>query len=451
MIPDILKKSIVILIGLLLLSAIIMILYRSKNANKTERTQIFKTADYFNAWILLLCFVVTLVFGAINHFDMKNSVHATIALNYSEASLAQNSNGTRFNMAEIISDEVIERAIEKGALENVTVKQLKDCLTVAPYVQGGVSDETKYHISTEFIVTYQASKHTDHLDSENVINLISTAYKEYYIEKYTDSFKLDDEKPDFETMEYMDIVAYLEKESSAVLNYLYGMAEKDSSFVTSSGNTFNSLAGKVYQFRETQINENLRSLILQNGIVRNKDGYVGRLSYRNKNVDFTRMKNSASFVLCNQAIAMYSEEMTRIVLVPTWDKEGKYYMGRTKVGLDELSVMATKFSDYVASYEKEIMDNNLAIEKIVAGNAQEQSFESADALIESIYKTIKSLGKEAISTGREYSNYKMNQCIAVSVNGTTLIKELKFMVAFACLAYAAFTLFRIAKRFPKKV
>lgn len=450
MIPDILKKSIVILIGLLLLGAIVTILYRSKNANRSERAQIFKTADYFNAWILLLCFVVTLIFGAFNHFDMKGSVHATISLNYSEASLAQNSNGTRFNMAEIISDEVVERAIQKGALENVTVKQLKNCLTVAPYVQGGVADETKYHISTEFIIEYRASKHTDHLDSENVINLISSAYKEYYIEKYTDSFKLDEKKPNFEEMEYMDIVAYLDKEASAVLNYLYGMAEKDSSFVTSGGNTFNSLAGKVYQFQETQIKENLRALILQNGIVRNKDSYVGRLSYRNKNVDFTRQKNSASFGLCNRAIAMYSEEMTRIVLVPTWDKEGKYYMGRTKVGLDELSVLATKFSDYVASDEKEIMDNNLTIEKITSSTAQEQTYASADALIESIYKNIKSFEKEAISTGREYSNYKMNQCIAVSISGTSLITELKFIMVFACLAYVSFTLSRIAKRFPKK-
>ena len=55
---------------------------------------------------------------------------------------------------------------------------------------------------------------------------------------------------------------------------------------------------------------------------------------------------------------MYSEEMTRVVLVPTWDQAGKYYMGRTKVGIDELSVMATNFSDYVATNEKEIMDTN---------------------------------------------------------------------------------------------
>ncbi|MBQ8904224.1 MAG: hypothetical protein IJY73_08080, partial [Oscillospiraceae bacterium] len=300
-----------------------------------------KTAEYFNAWIILVCFVTTMIYGIFNHFELKKSVHAIVSLNYSEASQALNSNGTRYNMAEVICDEVVDRAIKKGALKKVTVKQLRNCLVVYPCVQGGVGDESQYHISTEFAVEYHASKDTAHLDSENVIKLITSAYKEYYIEKYTDNFSLDAEKPDFSQMEYMDIVSYFEKETQAILNYLYGMAGKNPSFVTENGSTFNSIAGKVHQFKETQINQNLRSLILQNGIVRDKNEYIDRLSYQNKNVDFDRQKNNASFNLCNRAIDMYSEEMTRVVLVPTWDQAGKYYMGRTKVGVDELSVMAT--------------------------------------------------------------------------------------------------------------
>ncbi len=450
MITALIKKLIILIIGAIFLVSVARVYFRSKNVSRTERTQIFKTAEYFNAWIILVCFVTTMVFGFFNHFELKKSVHAIISLNYSEASQAQNSNGTRYNMAEIICDEVVERAIEKGALQDVTVNELKNCLVVYPCVQGGVGDESQYHISTEFAVEYHASKDTDHLDSENVIKLITGAYKEYYIENYTDNFSLDAEKPEFEKMEYMDIVAYLEKETDSVLDYLYGMAEKNPSFVTSNNSTFNSIAGKVYQFKETQINQNLRSLILQNGIVRNKGGYVERLSYQNKNVDFDRQKNSASYTLCNQAIDMYSEEMTRVVLVPTWDQTGKYYMGRTKVGVDELSVMATNFSNYVASNEKEIMDNNLVLDKISANTPSDQLYTSADTLVESIYGSIKRFEKEAINAGREYSSHKMNQCIAVTVYGISIMNELKTLVMFAAFVYVALMLRRISKKFPTK-
>ncbi len=452
MYSSLLQKLPIAVAGILLLVAVLTIYIRSKNVTKSEFFKIFKSARYISAWILIFVFVLTGVFAIFNHMKAKHSVSAVVALNYSEASQAQNSNGTRYNMAEIICDEVVAKAIEMGAFEDVTVKQLKQCLCVYPYVQGDVNDKANYHISTEFVVEYHASKHTDHLDAENVITLITSAYKEYYIEKYTDNFSLINEvdKPDYSTMEYMDIVNYFNKETTSLLNYLYGMAEKGPSFVTESNTTFNSIAGKVHQFKETQIEQNFRSLILQHGVARNKSNYIGRLSYQNKNTDFVRQKNFVSYFLCNQAIERYSEEMTRIVLVPTWDASGKYYMGRTKVGIDELSVMATTYSNNVASNEKEIMDNDLIIKKMQGAVPNDSIIVQADELVASIDKSIDDFTIEAIKAGREYSNYRMNQCIAVSISGSSLLGELKMIIAFMVLAYISALLFVVSKKFPKE-
>ena len=452
MISSLLQKLFLALAGLMLIVSAMIIYFRSKNVTKNEFFNIFRNTRLISSRILIFVMVSSLVFGVINHIKSKHSVTAVVSLNYSEASLAQNSNGTRYNMAEIICDEVIQKAIDMGAFEGVNVKQLKNCLYVYPYVQGDVNDKSNYHISTEFVVEYHASKHTDHLDAENVITLITSAYKEYYIEKYTDNFAPThkDDKPDYNEMEYMDIVTYFNKETSSVLNYLYGMAEKGPSFVTKDNTTFHAIAQKVYQFRETQIEQNLKGLVLQHGIARNKDNYIDRLSYQNTNTDFDKQKNNSSFNLCNQAISMYSEEMTRVVLVPTWDESGKDYMGRTKVGIDELSVMATDFSDKVASSEKEIMDNNLVMGKMQSVSASDLAKEEADALIETIDKSIDDFTIEAISAGREYSNFRMNQCIAVSISGVSLFGELKTIIVFAMLAYAALMLVMISKKFPKE-
>ena len=451
MLSSILQKIPLLIVGLMLLSAVITIYFRSKNVTRSEFFKIFKNVKLFTVWVLIFTFVLTGVFAVFNHIKSKQHVMAVVALNYSEASQAQNSNGTRFNMTEIICDEVVERAIQKGAFSDVTVKQLKDCLAVYPYIQGDVDHESNYHISTEFIVEYYASKHTEHLDAENVILLIASAYKDYYIEKYTDNFSLtnEDEKPDLSQMEYMDIVEYLNKETTSVLNYLYGMAEKAPSFVTSGNTSFNSIAGKVYQFRETQIEQNLRSLILQNGIVKDKQAYIDRLTYQNTNTDFDRQKNTASFKLCNNAVAMYSKEMTRVVLVPTWDQSGKYYMGRTKVGIDELSVMATSFSNMVAENEKDMMNNSLIIEKIEKVDGTSQFMPEVDELVLKIDKSLNDFTIEAINAGREYSDYKMNQCIAVSISGTPLFNELKTVILFAFFVYITGTLYDLSKKFPK--
>ena len=445
---SLLQKIPIAIAGLLLLAAVLTIYARSKNVTKNEFIKILKSTRYFQAWVLIFVFVLTGFFGVFNHLKAKQSVTAVVSLNYSEASQAQNSNGTRYNMAEIICDEVVAKAIQMGAFEDVTVKQLKDCLSVYPYIQGDVNDKSSYHISTEFVVEYSASKKTQHLDAENVVALITSAYKEYYIERYTDnySFANKKEKPDYSTMEYMDIVAYLQKESSAVLNYLYGM--EDTSFVTNDNKTFNSIAGQVHQFKEKQIEQNLRSLILQYGVARDKAAYIDRLAYQNKNTDFTMQKNAASFGLCNEAVSIYAEEMTRVVLVPTWDGSGKYYMGRTKVGVDELSVMATAFSDSVASNNKDIMDNTLVINKMQNAKSGVMN-EEVDALIASIDQSIEDFTDEAIKAGREYASYRMNQCISVSIYGVSLLDEVKMIFAFACFVYIAAILQSASKKFPK--
>lgn len=451
MYSSLLQKIPIAIVGLVLLSAVLTIYVRSKNVTRSEFFRILKRTKYIQAGVLIFVFVLSGFLGVFNHMKSKQSVMAVVALNYSEASQAQNSNGTRYNMAEIICDEVVEKAIEMGAFENVTPKQLKACLTVYPYMQGDVNDKANYHISTEFVVEYCASKHTQHLDAENVIVLVTNAYKQYYIEKYTDNFSLSvsQKQPDYSTMEYMDVVEYFNKETAAVLNYLYGMADVGNSFVTESNKTFSSIAAQVHQFKEKQIEQNFRSFILQHGVARDKVGYIDRLSYQNKNTDFTMQKNTVSFDLCNEAVSIYAEEMTRIVLVPTWDGSGKYYMGRTKVGIDELSVMATGFSDRVAANNKDIMSNMLVMDKMQAATDSETACAQADALITSIDESIRTFTTEAINAGREYSSHKMNQCIAVSISGVSLLNELKTVFLFACLAYVAAILYSVSRKFPK--
>lgn len=452
MFSSILQKIPLVIVGLMLLIAVVAIYIRSKYVTRSEFFKMFKNVKFLTTWVLVFTVVLTGVFAIFNHAKSKQYMMAVVSLNYSEASQAQNTNGTRFNMTEIICDEVIERAIRLGAFEDVTVDQLRDCLSVYPYVQGNVNDKSNYHISTEFIVEYCASKHTEHLDSEDVIILITSAYKEYYIEKYTDNFSLDGQadKPNYSEMEYMDIVAYLDKEASSVLNYLYGMAEKAPSFVTSNNASFHSIAGKVYQFKQTQIEQNLKSLILQYGIVRDVQNYLERLTYQNTTTEFEKQKNEASFNLCNESVAMYSPEMTRVVLVPTRDADGKYYMGRTKVGVDDLSVMATSFSDMIAENEKELMNNSLVIQKIQNANGAAQFTTQTDELIQTIDKALGNLTVEAIAAGREYSDYKMNQCIAVNISDGSLFDEVKTIAVFAVLAYISAMAYEMSKKFPKR-
>lgn len=427
-----------------------LLYWRSKKIVRSELLKRIKTINPLRVWAFIFAVVIGAVFGFANHAQMKASASAVFSLSYAEASQAQNTNGTRYNMTEIICDDVLERTIKLGALENVTVSDLGQTLSVYPLVQGNSSDPTGYHISTEFVVQYSASKKTKHLNSKNLIKLLANAYKEYYIENYADGFSSEDVgNADFSGLEYMDAVQYLSNEAEKVENYMYGLNTDSKSFVGQNGITFQAVAAKAYQLRQVQIIENLRGYILQNGIAKNSGVYIERLQYENEQDTFDRDKNDASYNVCNAAIQKYAEEMTRVVLVPTWDTEGEYYMGRTKVGIDQMSVEAMNYSNMVAETDKTIETKNNIIEKMQAVNNY-QIDEYTDSLIESINTEIKKLADEASALGREYSSYRMNQCISISESGSSAKDEMKSIIIMTIMAYIAAIIFTEASKMPKQ-
>ena len=92
---------------------------------------------------------------------------------------------------------------------------------------------------------------------------------------------------------------------------------------------------------------------------------------------------------------------------------------------------------------------NLIIDKIEGAAKTTDARAQADELIASIDQSLHDFTVEAIAAGREYANYRMNQCIAVSMSGASLFGECKTILVFACLAYLSAMAWGLSKKFPK--
>lgn len=398
-----------------------------------------------SAFVLTFLFTFAVFFGF--HMNKNGFKQAIVSLNYTEASKAQNSNGTRFEMAEILDNAVIARAIEKGGFTDVTVRDLKKCLSVEPTVQGNSLSEAGYHISTEFRITYTANKNTAGLDAGNVVQLVGDAFKEFYISKYADDFSVmnftaekDDEAG---RSDYLDIVTYLQKQSQIITNYMYGMADKNSSFVSSDGETFYSIASKVANLNTEQIENNIKAYITQNGISKDPAEYIERLAYKNTLLDYDAKRARSSFNTRNTAVGMYAEEMTRVVLVPTWDDAAEFYMGRTKVGIDELSVEAESYSKQSEEYYKQINTNNDLITRLSQSSAFGRNA-SLDRMIDEVESELEKYAACATRISQEYSETRMNNCISVSVTDNTFLKKAVVSAGLVLMFFFALYLYGIA-------
>ena len=139
-------------------AAFLNLYFKSRSFSVKTVKSVFLRIPLFRFRVLIMTLIFMALFAGLYQGALDSTASILINLNYDNASKGQNANGTRYNMSDIICDEVIQRAIDKGALKNVTVKDLSGCLSVVPAVSGDAFDESRYHVSTEFILTFSADK-----------------------------------------------------------------------------------------------------------------------------------------------------------------------------------------------------------------------------------------------------------------------------------------------------
>lgn len=181
------------------------------------------------AWILIFAVIYAVYCVGAKYVLTPQSAFATINLNYSGASKGLNPNKTRFNAADILNQEVLERAIEKGAFEGITPKELKntlwlEALDVEPKVLDENTSEEKYKVGTVYRIHYTADEKTKNLNPEAVIQMVAYAYYDYFMDKYSDKRNLlripQEELDALENMDYLDMLNYFEMKSAELERYM---------------------------------------------------------------------------------------------------------------------------------------------------------------------------------------------------------------------------------------
>ena len=438
-------KQIIIIVSLLMTAYGMFFLFsNSKKGMLTIISEYRAMKDRRTIWpfvlavFLLSCFMLP--------YGVRFNTSAGIALNYNSASQGLNPNGTRYNQSYILSDEVLERVISKGALKDITVDDLKNTLRVVPIVQGDVRDEKDYFISTQFSVRYEANKDTASLDGQQLLTLVTQAYRECFIEKYSENtsiFKID--FTDLEQQDYLDICEFLRKTAESISTSMNGMASREPAIKSAtSGETFQSIASKANSVSTVMI-ENLEAYVLEDGISKSRADYMSRLSFENVFLHFDALKSAAASRNNLTAISMYEDDMARIVLVPTYDTNNQFYMSQTRIGVDDFARAADSHANNKVTTRSEIATNNHVINMFSAASARNGIDEKAEALIQQIENEIRHLASQAKKLIEEYGIQQANKYMTTSV--TTAESQVKSLalriivltifsaVGFRCFAF----------------
>lgn len=355
-------------------------------------------------WGILICVLYLGCYLCVTYIQQRVNSSITIGLNYEEASQGLNPNGTRFNTYDIIEDAVLEQAIADGNLGDVSVEQLRDTLSVVPLHAGQEVSTDQYYVSTEYALVYNASMSTLTLDGSHVLQSVADAFNEQFMDTYgRKTAVLEMDYSDVDEADYLDKVDLLAKKSSAVQNYLWKCYSDGTNYVSEDGETFSSLAQKIEDFHNVQL-ESLESYILTNGLTQDRNRQLAKLNYKNLMLDIDYEKDVAAYDVRLETIDMYERDMATIVLVPTTDENGEYYMSRTKIAVDNFADEADNYSQSAAALQLQISNNQYAISQMETVEAEDSAYTTADDMIASIEETLSEYADRAIDMVHDFDN-----------------------------------------------
>lgn len=363
-----------------------------------------------------------------------------MAFHYEEAARGQNPNVTRFNESNILSDQILEKVVERGNLK-ISAERLADFLSIATSLDAeklDVAQESDLKISTEYWIHCSEMVSFYHTSPKTILNLLTDVYWEDFVLHYAENDDiLDLSFEELEGMEYLDVKNYLKMQANKLKNYLPVYSSESSSFrAEKNEETFASLSEKISNFIEIEL-ERYEAFVLENGLSRNENTYQSRMQYANRLLDTDRKKDMAAYDVRIETINIYNAFMTRFVLIPTYDTDKEFYMSKTKVGVDYFADEAKEHLESATELVEEIEHNTYASGQIGKGIASEDAYQQADQRIEELKGELLNLSAQCRALCSAYVKEKRDGYIQVYFTQPAVMNEAISALFLSLLSVAA--------------
>ncbi len=396
--------------------------------------------------VLILAAAYGGIYLGVKQMETAMQASVIIGFNYPEASSGLNPNSTRFNISEILSDRILEKAITEGNLNNVSVDDLKRCFKVMPLNAGDSISTNQVYMSAEYQLTYEANKNTLHLKPADVVDSVAQVYCREFVNTYSRKTNvLTMDFSELENMDYLDIVELFDRKAEDISDYAYAMSAVAAAFQSeTTGETFSSITEKVQSFRDVQL-ESFQAFILSHGLAKNVNQYVAKLNYDNTITHEEYLKDVATHNINLAAIDRYERDMATIVLIPSEDVDGEFYMSRTKIGVDYFAENAEVSMQSAADRQHKIQFNDYAIAQMQASGNGSGQIAQVEDMLEALVNEYQVLSKLLVDTLADYDRKTTNNYVSVVSGRTTRIgTEISRAVILAAVFAIAFCILIIA-------
>ena len=330
----------------------------------------------------VVCTLIGMMFFTIRN---ENSASKIMSLNYEESTKGKTPNGSRFNLSSFLTQDYLNDIIEHIGFQNeLTAEALTEIITIEPTSNGRViTDESGYYINSSYSVRMELPwSLRQKISAQDLLDEVCFMLEKKFTEENRVTIKSLDINLDYSDMDYDEISAYFSMMLNRIVNYIDVRNNQAGSFISESGMTY-SLLKKACRNLESYTLAELNSYIWENGIAKDTQRRIRDLRELNRELSWDYSGSSQKNTILMEILSMYNNKMVSSVLIPTYDSKGAFYMSRTKVGIDDLTLDANAYLTEATSLDKSIKTNLSKIKQLESGSPKSKQ-ERADEMIQVI-------------------------------------------------------------------
>lgn len=387
--------------------------------------------------LIIVFTVLFIVFSlGIDMVSKYNRQTMILTLSYRGTKKGLNPDGTRFVISEIKSESILNEALKGANLKNYTVSDIKDRIDIYPIlsptsmeiVKLKVANGADYqHIPNEFRISYSQKNKLEKNHTIIILEELAKAYSNNFMYKYVeDDICLLPENYSDSKYEYVEIAELYIDKINSMIAYLQKHNNENGTFRADSTNyTFGDILSSLKNLRDIDVGK-YKSFVIASGLAKDKEAYLNKLKYAidMQSYDYEKSQQSAKFT--EEAINKYDPNITGVMFIPSLDSSNRFYMSRTKTGIDYLTSDAFTRGTNAGNIKTGIDYKKYLINSFAS---TEISFEEkhrlkiiANELLTNIYSKIEEISKLAIDTDEEYMQIKTGNYIKFQIPTNSISK-----------------------------
>ena len=167
---------------------------------------------------LLVMVMVSAVLGELYYYLITSkTVSMVISLNYPGAEKGLNPDGSRFNISELTSDEILNEAKSGLTMENQSNNSIRNCMYIT--TQFGASeieevvntiaqDAEASYVPTTFYLTYTQKNKLEENEGHQFLHALAESYSDYFYKNHAENnsvLRFEPDSYDFSDYDYTEI------------------------------------------------------------------------------------------------------------------------------------------------------------------------------------------------------------------------------------------------------